>query len=84
MVLAVERDPHESLRRRRQQQRPDRAVDRAIRHVEHTVALGLVDESAVEPTLGVVAGCRDRGEQVVDHLLVGSVSAFVIADVPFE
>src|SRR5437868_4928265 len=79
MIFPAERYAHEALSGRRQEQRPERAVDGAVRHVEESLPLRQRGEPAVQPAVGVECG-GGAGNllDAIDDLLVGG------HDVPFE
>src|SRR5207237_8673500 len=74
------RHPHEALCRRRQEQRAERAVDGAVRHVEEPLPFRQRGEPAVEPPVDVECegGAGKSLLEATDDLLVGG------HDVPFE
>ena len=80
MIFPAERHPHEALPGRRQEQRPERAVDGAVRHVEEPPPLRQRGEPRVQPAVDVECG-GEAGKSLfdaIDDLLVGG------HDVPFE
>src|SRR5207245_797192 len=80
MIFAAERHPHEALPGRRQEQRPERAVDGAVRHVEQSLPLRQRGEPAMQSAVGVESGggAGKSLRDAIDDLLVGG------HDVPFE
>ena len=77
MILALEGDADEAFLRRREEQRANRAIDRAIGDVEHAVTIGGCFEKAVETIEDICVGCR-IGEQQRDIAIVNRVRhAFV-------
>ena len=63
MAFSGERDAHQSLGRRRQEQGAHRAVDRSVGHVEQLVIRGPRHKDRVELGTGVGVERRTRLEQ---------------------
>ena len=80
VALVLERHPDEARGRGRQQQRAERAVDRAVGDVEQAVTLGALDELVVQPLARASApaagnaGRRSLGDRRVSVVIVGAPS----------
>src|SRR3954468_15442314 len=68
VILAVERHTHEALCGRREEERSERAVHRAIRHVQSALAFRKAGEVVVE---GCLVASGKRALESIDDLLVG-------------
>ena len=71
VTFVLERHPDDASGRGGQQQRAERAVDRAVGDVEQAAPVGALDEPVVETAEDVVVRLRERRRQLVDEAGVG-------------